>query len=250
MVVSENQINLKEIDFTNKTLEDKMIDIVSLSDLAIDLLLYPQDLEDPGLIHLMEKEQKFYPIYTFESLNLSKESAKNFAANELKAIYTKAATRWVLTHNIQTIEQIFPTISYLKDLWIKDRNTFFEELWFLLKTNLATQELSLIFHDLKEPSQKQTDKGEKPKLCHSYVQGKKLPHLFPGKEKEEVLMKEYENEFGQFFNITEYVPEKGQLIACAQIGLSPILIMAKLNQFNQLQQSILIGIFTGLQDQE
>ena len=77
-------------------------------------------------------------------------------------------------------------------------------------TNLATTNLNIIFHDLKEPTEKQAEKGEKPRLCFSYVQGTKVPHLFEGKAKEEVLMKEYESEFSDVFTITDFSVEKGQ----------------------------------------
>ena len=70
-------------------------------------------------------------------------------------------------------------------LLTNDRNAFFEELWFILKTNLATHELNIIFHDLKEPTEKQKEKGAKSQLCYSFVSGKKTPQIFDGKEKED-----------------------------------------------------------------
>ena len=65
---------------------------------------------------------------------------------------------------------------------------------------------------------------------------------------QKALMAEYESEFSEIFNITEYNAEKGHLVACIKIDLSPILLMGKLPAFNQLQQSILIALFTGLQE--
>lgn len=245
---SENTAVIFDLNFKEKSFNSRRVEILSLPDEEIDSLFYDQNDNYPTLENLIQKEEKFYPITTLQTLGLSKEACESMEFPELAKSYEKATTRWVLQNNIKQIEQLYPTIKYLKDLWVRDRNSFFEELWFIVKSNLASNELNIIFHDLKEPSEKQAEKGEKPSLCFSYVKGAKIPHLFEGNESEEFLMKEYEAEFGQFFNITEYSSEKNQLIACAKIGLSPILIMARVNSLNQLQQSVLIALFTGLQE--
>jgi hypothetical protein len=248
LITSESHINVVELNVDKNTMDSKRIDSVGLPDENFDVLLYDQDDELSGLASSIEKEQKFYPIAPIQSLGISKSAFDDMGMDALVDLYNKVSSRWILNNNIKTIEQIYPTVTYLKDLWVKDRNSFFEELWFTLKTNLCTTNLNIIFHDLKEPTEKQAEKGDKPKLCYSYVQGTKLPNLFEGKDKEAHLIKEYDAEFNNFFNITEYSKEKGQLTACAKIGLSPVLIMAKLPNFNQLQQSILIALFTGLQE--
>ncbi len=248
IVNSDHQINLNQLDLSNMGISNKRIDSVGLVDENINTLLYDQEDELPSVLPLLEKEEKFYPIAPIQSLQMDKASLEKLDGQQMLDIYNKVSTRWILNNNMKMVEQLYPTITYLKDLWVKNRNSFFEELWFILKTNLATTHLNIVFHDLKEPTEKQVEKGEKPKLCYSYVEGNKLPTLFDGKDKEAMLMKEYENEFEDFFNITEYNKERGQLVACAKIGLSPILIMAELPSFNQLQQSILISLFTGLQD--
>jgi hypothetical protein len=247
-VISENNVSLKEINLKDGSIISKRIDTIAFVDENLDLLLFDESDDLGNLPQTLEKELKFYPIAPLQTANIDKESFEKLEGTELLSIYEKVSARWILNNNIKTIEQLYPTISYLKDLWIKDRNTFFEELWFILKTNLASSELNIIFHDLKEPTEKQLEKGDKPKLCYSYVKGQKVPNLFEGKDQEALLMQEYQDEFSQFFNITEYSKEKKQFIACAKIDLSPVLIMARINNFNQLQQSILISLFTGLQD--
>ena len=119
-------------------------------------------------------------------------------------------------------------------------------MWFFIKTNLATLELTIVFNDLKEPTEKQVEKGDKPKLCHSFVKGSKLPQIFDGTEAQDKLMSEYEREFTEAFNITEYNSELGQLVFCSSIEKSPILVMAELSSFNQVQKSVLISLFSGL----
>ena len=103
--------------------------------------------------------------------------------------------------------------------------------------------MNLIFHDLIEEN---PEKNEKAQLKYSVCRGKKSPQIFDAKEKENLIMENYKNDFSDHFQVTEYNSQKGQLVATMRIGLSPILIMAKLPQFNQLQQSILIGLFSGL----
>ena len=97
------------------------------------------------------------------------------------------------------------------------------------------------------PTAAAKEKGEKPVLCQSFVQGEKVPQIFEGTDAEEKLMKEYKNEFNEGFNITEYNSDSGQLVFCANIEKSPILVMAELSSLNQLQRSILAGYFNGLQ---
>lgn len=248
MVISENQMSLKELNLATNTIESKIIDTISIPEQNLNLLFLDETDDLTSLTNTIEKENKFYPIALLQSLELDKDAFEMLDAESLQALYNKVTNRWILNNNVKTIEQLYPTITYLKDMWIKDRNSFFEELWFIVKTNIASTELNIIFHDLKEPTVKQEEKGEKPKLCYSYVQGEKIPNLFEGKDKEALLMKEYDGDFNDFFNITEYSKEKHQFTACAKIGLSPVLIMAKMPNFNQLQQSILIALFTGLQD--
>lgn len=245
LVNAEGTTHIHELDTAKQIQSSRRVDTVTLTDEVLAMTIYPES-EAGNLASYINKEEKFYPIFTLESINQDTENLESLNYEQLLELYKKVSARWILNNNLKTIEQLAPTTKYLKDLWVKDRNSFFEELWFFLKTNLATTELNLIFHDLKEPTEKQAEKGEKPKLCFSYVQGEKIPQLFEGKDKEAVLMKEYEKDFTEIFQITDYSSERGLLTACAKIELSPILIMAKLPDLNQIQQSVLIGLFNGL----
>ena len=238
--------NIKRINTDKLTMENKRVDATSLFDEDLCLSFYPESQESQ-LSTYLEKENKYYPIFSFKSVDQDFESVDSLETKELIELFNKVNARWILTNNLKTIEQLAPMSTYLKDLWVKERNSFFEELWFFLKTNLNATELTLIFNDLKEPTEKQLEKGEKPKLCHSFVKGQKIPQLFAGEEKEDILMKEYEKEFNEIFQITEYNSQKGELIACAKIELSPILILGKIPSLNQVQQALLTGIFNGLQ---
>ncbi|MEX0798145.1 MAG: hypothetical protein WEB87_02415 [Bacteriovoracaceae bacterium] len=244
-IKSEAQFLLKEVDTVALQVESKALDTVEIKDKALNLLFFGGESPPPGLQSALASEEKFYPIVSGDSLGLDLATFESLEASDLTELYAKVNARWILSNNIKTIEQIYSLISYLKDLWKNDRNSFFEELWFVLKTNLASVKLTAIFHDAREEN---PEKNEKPSLFHSYVTGEKTPQIFDGAEKEDKIMKEYESEFGEYFNITEFDSSQGRMVATVKIGLSPILIMAELNTFNQLQRSVLIAIFSGLQD--
>lgn len=244
---SSSQINLKTLDMANESVESQIFDTVELKEKDLNLLLIDSSDELQGIQETLNDEGKYYPVVPADSLGIEKDMFETLTFSELNDVFAKINARWILNNNIKTIEQVYSLITYLKDLWVNDRNSFFEELWFILKTNLATNELTIIFNDLKEPTEKQKEKGEKSKLCHSFVFGHKTPQIFDGKDKEAQIMKDYEKDFSDQFSITEFDSSKGHLVATAKIDLSPILIMAKLNTFNQIQQSILIALFSGLQ---
>lgn len=245
-IKSESQFLLKELG-ADSQVESRTLDTIEIKECPLNLLFFPEQTPPEGLTKTLSEEEKFYPILSAASFGLEAETFDSLDAQELADLFAKVNSRWILNNNIKTIEQIYSVISYLRDLWQSDRSAFFEELWFILKTNLASTELTAVFHDVKDIG---GDKGEKPVLAYSYVTGEKTPQIFEGKEKEESLMKEYASEFGEHFEITEFDSNKGQLVATVKIGLSPILIMAKLSTFNQLQRSILIALFSGIaQDQ-
>lgn len=242
-VKSESQFHMLKLDTDAQEVSSNILDTIQIKETDLNLLFYSEGQELDGLNSTFNEENKFYPVFNADSLGIKLDEFENFQANDLLNLYSKATTRWILNNNIQTIEQLYSLVTYLKDLWQNDRNNFFEELWYILKTNLGTTELSLIFHDLIEGNE---EKNEKAALKYSVCRGKKSPEIFDAKESENKIMEEYKNEFSEQFQVTEYNSNKGQFVATIRIGLSPILIMAKVPQLNQLQQSILIGLFTGL----
>lgn len=246
LVTSENQISIKKLNVSNQEIESKIVDTIELNDYPFNLLLTPNSDELDVIEDKIKIEQKFYPVITSDQVGINNDSFEQMSFEDLYSLYLKVNSRWVLNNNIFTIEQLYSTVNYLKDLYINDRDNFFEELWFILKSNLATTDLSIIYHDIYEEKGKK-EKNERPKLIHSVISGTKIPNITPASQEQEMLMKEYESEFGEFFEITEYNPGNGQLVATVKINLSPILIMANINGLNQLQKSILISIFSGLQ---
>ena len=93
---------------------------------------------------------------------------------------------------------------------------------------------------------KAKSENEKNKLIKVKVQGERYPELASCDEMDEHILKSYEKDFGNIFDITDYNKEKGQLVICANIKKSPILIMANIFQLTRLQKSILSSLFEGL----
>lgn len=243
LVTSQQQSTIFSLSTANKLVVTKVIDNDTLRDENIGLLVYNEEESSEAIDKLMSSESKFYPIVSSQQLEAnSSEFDEESDFETLFGVYNKVSSRWILNNNVKTIEQLYPTVDYLADLWDTDRNSFFEELWFLLKINLASTELTIIFNDLEEAKKE----GDRPKLCHSFVTGEKVPEVFPGTDKEDHLMEQYKEEFTDDFEITEFSEEKGEIVACSTIGLSPVLIMSRLPNFTRLQKSILVSLFTGI----
>ena len=244
-IKSESQFSIFKVDTKTQEIESNVLDTIEISKSNLNLLFYSNEEDIQGLQKIIEEENKFYPVLNSSSLGVSLDDFSSFNSKDVIDVFAKVSNRWILNNNIQTIESVYGLITYLKDLWKNDRNNFFEELWYIVKTNLGTTDLSIIFHDLIEEN---PEKNEKAQLKYSTCKGKKSPEIFDATESESAVMENYKNDFSEDFQITEYNSEKGELVASLRIGLSPILFMAKTPQFNQLQQSILIAICSGLKE--
>ena len=243
-IKSDSQINVLNIDPVTKNIGQKIVDAIELKDINFQLLITSESVQMDDLEESFSSEKKFYPIVSSQQFNLSNDEFSKLNFEELVELYQKVNSRWILSNNIKTVETMYPLITYLKDLWVNDRSAFFEELWFVLKTNLATSELTMVYHDVT--GSEEEEKG-KPQLINAAISGEKIPNIEPAKDSQDKLMEDYKHHFTEAFQITEFSPQKGELVATATINLSPILIMGRLSGLNQLQNSIITGIFAGLQ---
>lgn len=237
---SANQLNVKILNLDNQQITDQRIDLENIKNSELNMLLYT---ESEQVDHYVKDENKYYPVMSSAQLNTDLAQFDELNFEDLLNLYESISQRWTLANNLSTIEQLPTLANYLKDLWAKDRNNFFEELWYLLKTNLSTYELNIIFHDVKNHEKEDA----KPELTSASIRGSKNAQIFAGTEVEEKLLKEYDAEFTHYFKICEYDQSKNQLVICARVNISPILILAKLPELNQVQKSIVIGLFSGLQ---
>lgn len=247
---SSSQILVKSFDFNSKTLNSKIIDVTDLVDENLSGLYYDDENVINSLTTILEKEAVFYPVVSSEIDGINIDLFEKISQFEFLNLYSKLNNRWALGQNLKSLEQIYPFTNHLKELWRKDRTSFFEELWFWLKRNLSTFELSIYFNDVisSEEKDENNEKKERPKLAQSFLKGSKKADFFHGGEKEKQLMNSYVEKFHDCFEITEFNSDKAQLVATAQIDRSPVIIMARTLQINSLQKSLLAALFNGMKN--
>ena len=226
----------------NETPTSKIIDLEEAIQLPINGYIFTEELKNEDFLAGLEREIKFYPIRSNNEFSLSLEGFEKLSYDEGKVVFDRMRENWILQNNISLIEEIFKVRNHLLGLWPNDRSGFFEELWFILKTNLGASNLKLIYNDMIKSKQEH----EKNKLVKVKVQGDRYPELTSCDEIDEHVLKSYEKYFGNIFDITDYNKEKGQLVICANIKKSPVLIIANIYQLTRLQKSILSSLFEGL----
>lgn len=226
----------------NETPTSKIIDINEAKNLALQGFIFSEDLKNDYFLVGLENELKFYPIRSNSEFGLTSDTFERLSYDEAKSIFDKMRENWILQNNISLIEEIFKVRNHLLGLWPNDRSGFFEELWFLLKTNLGASNMRLIYNDMI----KAKNENEKNKLIKVKIIGDRFPEMTSVDEADEIVLKSYEKEFGASFNITDYKKDKGQLVICATIKKSPVLIMTNVYQLTRLQKAILSSLFEGL----
>lgn len=247
LIQSESDILIKTLDTENKSVSTDTIDFHKVSEQNLNILFFENVESFENQAELLKTEESRYPIVELGSLQIEKSAFDGLDYHQLFEAFDKINTRWILSNNIQTIETLCKDVKDLKELLHRDRNNFFQSFWQKLKANLASTELTVIFHDLKEPTAAAKEKGEKPTLAYASVKGNKTPQFIEGTDLEKNLMQDYKDEFKNPFSITEFDTERNQLVMTGHIDQSPILMMAKVSGLNQLQRSVLSGLMNGLQ---
>lgn len=235
---SLNQFIYTEIQSHEQEIKTETRDLSEIADSNLDLLILDESIDLNASLNYLEREKKYYPIIEGKNIGLNYEKFESLNAKDLLHFFEKIHNRYILNNNLILIENFYKTQKHLNDLWKKDRNGFFEELWFTIKQNLPIQNLMILFNNL--------DEKDKPSLTLSYVKGEKNPEIFYADAKEKALMDHYKNHFGKVFDIAFYDKEKGELSITAEIGLSPILLIGKTRDLSSLQISLLKGIFQGI----
>lgn len=246
---SSSQVLIKELNWIQNTLESKIIDVTDLPDQNLQGLFIEDNEHFSSLVSILEKEKAHYPIVDARDENLGLAAFENMPAQQFKDIYLRILNRWTIHQNFSSIENMWKLTNHFRELWKKDRLSFFEEMWYWMKRNLGATDLSIIFNDVisTEEKDENNEKKERPKLTQSILSGTKKANFTPGSAKEKELMQTYLDKFHDVFEVTEFNPQKGQFVATAQIERSPVIFMARTPQLNQLQRTMLAGIFNGLQ---
>lgn len=246
---SSSQLLIKELNWAQNSIESKIIDVTDLPDQNLQGLFIHDNEHFSSLVSLLEKEKVHYPILDAQDENLTLSSFETMPAQQMRDLYLKVLNRWTLHQNLNSIEHLFQITNHFRDLWKKDRLSFFEEFWYWMKRNLGSTDLTILFNDVVSAEEKDenNEKKERPKLTQSLLSGSKKANFQQGSAKEKELMQNYLDKFHDVFEVTEFNATKGQFVATAQIDRSPVIFMARTAQLNQLQRTLLAAIFNGLQ---
>jgi len=248
-VRSSSQVLIREFDWTQNSIENKIIDVTDLPDQNLQALYIDDNEHFNSLISILEKEKAYYPILDAKDEGLVFTAFENLPTQQFKDNYLKILNRWTLHQNFSSLENIYQGTNHFRDLWKRDRMSFFEELWYWMKRNLGATDLSIIFNDVisSEEKDENNEKKERPKLTQALLIGSKKANFITGSAKEKELMQSYLEKFHDVFEVTEFNMPKAQFVATAQIDKSPMIFMARTAQLNQLQRTLLSAIFNGLQ---
>ena len=248
-VRSGSQVLIKELNWTQNSVDSKIIDVTDLADQNLQGLYVDSNDQFNSLVNILEKEKAHYPILDAKEENLVLSSFESMQAQQVRELYLKILNRWTLHQNLHSVENNWNMTNHFRELWKKDRLSFFEELWYWMKRNLGATDFSIIFNDVisTEEKDENNEKKERPKLTQALLSGSKKAHFVSGTAKEKELMQTYLDKFHDVFEVTEFNGSKGQFVATAQIERSPLIFMARTCQLNQLQRTVLAGLFNGLQ---
>jgi hypothetical protein len=246
---SSSQVVIKELNWSQNSIESKIIDVTDLPEENLQSLFIEDNEHYSSLISILEKEKSYYPILDAKDENLTLSAFEDMPVQQFKDLYLKVINRWTLYQNFTSVENIWKITNHFRELWKKDRLSFFEELWYWMKRNLGASDFSIIFNDIISLEEKDdnNEKKERPKLTQALLSGTKKAHFVSGATKEKELMQNYIDKFHDVFEVTEFNPTKGQFVATAQIERSPIIFMARTAQLNQLQRTLMASLFNGLQ---
>ena len=248
-VRSSNQLLVRELNWNQNSIESRLIDVTDLPDQNLQALFIGDNDHFNSMVSLLEKEKAFYPILDAQDEQLTFTSFENLPPQQFRDLYTKILNRWTMHQNFNSIENQYQLTTHFRNLWKKDRLSFFEELWYWMKRNIGSTDLTILFNDVIQTEEKDenNEKRERPKLTQSLLTGTKKGNFHQGGAKEKELMQNYLEKFHETFEVTEFNSTKGQFVATAQIERSPMIFMARTAQLNQLQRTLLAGIFNGLQ---
>lgn len=228
-ISTNNQLDIN-IFSTNQEKISKRLDLNELNTIKLDGLLI--NSEDCNLSEIYENN-KYYPLQEAKRFNISTSDFRNLSLTDATKIYNSMVDTWSLNNNVSLLSNLVETTNHLVSLWPNDRSAFFEELWFLLKTNLGSDNINLIYNDIIR------DKHSKNKLIKIKVSGNKNPESSSGSEVEDMLIENYKADFGDTFNITEYDINTNKLVITLMINKSPVLVMANQTDLTPIKTNLI-----------
>jgi len=223
--------------------QSQILDISELKEKSIQALLFNKEAANDEFLNLLAGENRFYPVRPASDFEIESTRFETLTELDGNKIFRQMHDHWIMSNNIALIEELFKTIELLQKLWPNDRTAFFEQLWFIIKNNIGAKSQKIIYNDLVLGK----TEHEKNKLVQAYIDGKRMPNPMLAGELESKIMGHYEKSFSQHFQVSDYDKESGKIVLLARIKGSPIIIMAEVYQFTQLQIALLGTLFEGLQ---
>lgn len=243
LVKSDQKMMVKNFGAAESQL--KFLDLEEAKEENLQVLFYPKSVESDELVARLQENSKFYPIRYADDMNLNEDSFERLEQADAEVMLARVQEQWSLEHNLDLIKNLFNYLDHFKNLWPNNRTSFFEELWFTLRNNLACTNLTIIYNDMVI-AKKETEKN---KLKQVKVFGSRLPETVDGSEVEAQVVEHYKNDFNKSFTLTEHNREKGEVVIAASIKGSPVLILARTREFRNFQEVVLSSFFEGLNRQ-
>jgi hypothetical protein len=241
-VKSENQFLMKTFSVGQNEVS-KILELEELKNSDLQALIYDEVLiENEELKAVLSEDSRFFPIRSNKDLDITLDSFESLNFDSADKIFKRIKDNWVLQNNVTLMEELFPVINHLNKLWPNDRTSFYEELWFIMKSNIGAKELTIVFNDIEMGKKEH----EKNKLIQAKITGTNLPQPSAGTEFEAKLMEHYKNDFNHNFDIMEFQIDKGEMVATGTIKKSPFVVMAKVYSLTRLQKALFKMLFDGL----
>jgi hypothetical protein len=233
-----NDNKIHQFTYSNSApIESKIISIENLSELNSQAIFYERanlPLETLSAVEALANSVTLMPNFN--------QTLEAFEYDMAYEAFISSHRNWIISNNLRQLNDLFPTLTHLKNLYPHDRTSFFEELWSILKTNLGSKSLTIIFNDIV----KSKKEGVKDKLVRVKIEGEVKGNPISATEIDEKVFENYRKDFFDELNICEFNADEGQLVATVKVQESPILIMAEIYQFTALQRSLLNALFSGI----
>ncbi|MFZ8932448.1 MAG: hypothetical protein ACO20H_13005 [Bacteriovoracaceae bacterium] len=220
-----------------------MAKIVNTDDLEqekLSALYIPQDLYNGQVMEELNSFNKLIPLREAKEYELHTENFEKLTYQQGKTILDKTKFKWSLENNLFLLEELFAVITNLRLLGKDSRITLFEELWFILKNNLAAENLKIIFNNIQE------NEGKKNQLIPIKVEGDKRPNPEDAGEEDIFILNNLKDSLTEEFQVIDIDLEKGKLMAGLNVLHSPVIILAEITQFTAIQKGLLKSLFNGL----
>ncbi|MCR9203497.1 MAG: hypothetical protein NXH75_02900 [Halobacteriovoraceae bacterium] len=240
-VKNESQVLFQS--FKEEGSKAQIFDLEDLSEHTPQTILVPESLSQSSEVQeKLAKTSRYAPIKILKSQTIDSEAFDKITFDEALNMTKEIYQTWSLKKNLNLIENMFEYLEQLQNLFPNDRTAYFEELWHILRSNLAATEMTLVYNHMKKAEKE----GEKNKLIRVVIEGQSKPNPTENTELGDALFKNYEGKFNHPLELYSRNEETGEIVFLAKVKESPVIIMAKNFECTALQLAALNCLFEGL----